>query len=143
MTDFSHLDEYSPDKDLTKEYPLTELAGKYVLIVKQANDSNKQYQSEMLRRSGEGRGQRRKKIKVDAEFLNNLRDGDREIYPKYVVVGWKGVLDSEGEEVEFSSKGCSEFLEVLPNWIFDPLREFCTDPQNFMVVIDSEELGKN
>lgn len=143
MTDFSHLEKYRADQDLTKEYPLTELEGNYILIVKQANDSNKQYMSEVLRRSGEGRGQRRKKIKIDADYLDKLRDMDREVYPKYIVVGWKGVQDSDGQEVAFSSKGCAEFLEALPDWIFNPLREFCTDPENFIVVIDSEELGKN
>ena len=144
MTDFSHLKQYNADESETKEYPLTELSGDYVLIVKQANESNKPYMSEVLRQSGGGRGQRKKKIKIDGKYLEKIREMDKEIYPKFVITGWKGVVDSDGKEVKYSEKKCAEFLQALPDWIFNPLREFCVAPENFLsAVIDSEELGKN
>ena len=44
------------------------------------------------------------------------REQDRDLFPKFVIVGWDGVLDSDGEPVEFTKENCADLLAALPDW---------------------------
>jgi hypothetical protein len=59
-------------------------------------------------------------------------DLDREFFPLYVISGWKGVVDLEGEEVPFSPEVCAEFLAALPDWIVQELSVFAGRAHNFL-----------
>jgi hypothetical protein len=98
----------------------------------------------LLRLTGNTKGARRRKNKeIDAKTLAEHREHDKELYPANVIVGWTGVLDSGNKEVKFSTKEATELLEQLPDYLFDEMRGFANDPENFVAVIDSEEKGKN
>lgn len=144
---FEHLKALEV-KDKTTEFPLTMLRGCPKLIVKPATESNKPYFNEVLRRSAKSvRKAVQGNITVDVETLEKNREDDRSLFPKHVIVGWSGVLDSDGKEVEFSQSNCKEFLHALPDWIFDQIGIFCRKNSNFVDIDldaeDAEDLAKN
>lgn len=142
MTDFSHLSKLEVTKEKTAEYDLVELEGSPTLILCSANENNPGYMNGLLRLSGHG-GKRRTKVKIDAKTMETMRDHDKELFPSHVIVGWKGIQDSKGKDVPFSEKTIQEFIAALPNWIFDGIRTFANDPENFVLSIDSEAKAGN
>lgn len=141
MADFSHLKKLQANHIVSYELP--ELGENAVLKLCSANEGNKGYMNGLLRLTGQTKGQRRKKIKVDADSLKEMQKIDRELYPEHVIVGWSGVLDSKKKEVTFSASEVAQLLEQLPDYMFDEIRAFANDPENFVVGIDSEEKAKN
>lgn len=70
--------------------------------------------------------------RVDANLLaENLRL-DRELFPKYVITGWDGIQDSDGELVPYSQAACAELLEALPDWIVQELSGFAARASHFL-----------
>ena len=66
------------------------------------------------------------------------------LYAKHIVKGWTGIVDNKGKAVEFTEGECLGFLSSLPDWLFDELRAFASDLQNFIEApIDVEEKAKN
>jgi hypothetical protein len=143
MADFSYLKKLAVSAESMVEYPLTELAGSPVLQLRPANDSNSAYMNDLLRLTGQSNGGRKKKVHVDAKLLGAMREHDKVLYPKHVIVGWKGMLDTAGEEVPFSQEDAAAFITMLPNWIFDGVREWAANPENFINTIDSEAIAGN
>lgn len=143
--DFSHLKKHEVT-DKTMEYPLFQIAGDPVptLILKPATEANKPYFNAVLKRS-------KKNIRalqsgsITSKIMDEGRDEDRELYPKFVVVDWKNVCDANGEDVPFSGEHCEEFLRCLPDWIFDDIRKFAGQPTNFTNTepVDVSEKAKN
>jgi hypothetical protein len=127
--DFSHLSKYQID-DQTAEYELP-IEGDPIptLIVRPANEANKTYYNKVFASSTR---RALRASKVNAKALAEQRDEDRELYPLHVVVGWRGIRDSSGADVPFSQENCAEFLRVLPDWIFQGLRNFCASPSVFL-----------
>jgi hypothetical protein len=129
MTDFSHL-KVLEVKNKTAEYTIYQIAGEPVLIVKPATEANKGYFNSVLRRS------RRnlhavKAGSISQKMIKENRAEDRELYPKHIVNGWKTMKDSKGKDVPFSPEAAHDFLEALPDWLFDEIRAFCGASQNF------------
>ena len=140
--DFSHLKQLDV-KNKTASCPLYQLAGEPVLTVKAATEANKPYFNAVLRRS-------RRNIKavqagaINPAMIAENREEDRELFPAHVITGWTGVLDARGEEVPFSREACAEFLQALPDWIFDEMRNFAGNAANFTdTVIDVGGKAKN
>ena len=116
------------------------------LQVMPANDSNKPYMSALLRNNA----QVRRVPKVTLKTLARNRNDDIELYAKYIIKGWENVRDENDEQVKFSIDECVEFLEAIVKdntWIFDDIRMFCSDMNNFIEdgadENDEEELLKN
>ena len=143
MVDFTNVAAYNVTKDNVMEYPLIELAGEPVLILRSATEGNAGYMNGLLRLTGVADGGRRKKIVIDAAMMEETREHDKTLYPENVIVGWKGVVDAEGNEVKFSVKVAKEYMAALPSWIFDRIRTFASEPENFVVKIDSAGKAKN
>lgn len=140
MTDFSHLKKLEIAG--TAEYPMPELGEGTVLTVKPSGESNKEYFNALLRATGAGK--RQKKRKVDAAMVAEIRNQDKELYPKYVIVGWEGLYDAKGAKVKFSPEAAADLLAQLPDYIFDGVRGFCGEPESFVdYVIDVEEQAGN
>jgi hypothetical protein len=142
---FNQLKQFEVEPDKSVKYSLTEIqmnGQTPFLMVKPATEANKPFARAQLLRSNKrvanrgGRG-------VSLETIENTRDDDKELYPRFVITGWGNVFDDTGKEVPFSLKSCEEFLAALPNWVFDNLRQHCTTPTNFagMTVDDMNELG--
>ena len=72
------------------------------------------------------------KGKVDSATMAKMRDQDRKLFSDHVVVGWSGIVNSEGDEVEFNKEDCFDFLKALPLWLMDEIRNFAQEPENFL-----------
>ena len=142
MVDFN-LAAYKVTKDNVMEYPLIELAGEPVLVLRSATEGNADYLNGIMRATGVADGGRRKEIVIDAAMMEETLEHDKALYPECVIVGWSGVIDSEGNKVKFSKKNVREFIEQLPDWIFNRVRTFATKPENFVNKIDSVGKAKN
>ena len=141
MANFTHLKALTADNIV--EYEMPELGPDAVLKLCCANEGNKGYMNGLLRLTGQSKGQRRQKVKVDAESMGKMRAYDKELYPEHVITGWDGVKDDEGKLVKFKPSEVSDLLAQLPDYLFDEIRGFANDPENFVAVIDSEEKAKN
>lgn len=140
MASFSHLAKLEVSGNKTVDFAIFQIEGAPVLHVVAASESNRAYFNELLRKGGK----RQAKKKVDAETVKSNREEDRVLYARHIVKGWSGIKDDKGKVVEFTEGECLGFLSSLPDWIFDELRAFASDLQNFIEApIDVEEKAKN
>lgn len=138
MTDFSYLKKVDVKNNDAKEYHINQIsvAGKTpVLLVAAATESNTVYYNALLRDAIKN-ARKVRKGGVSAEMMKKNRDQDRELYPKYVIKGWRDIVDNSGAVVPFSQEACSDFINDLPDWIFDDIRNYCSDPTNFVEEFD-------
>lgn len=144
MSTFSHLKRLEVSGTTTAEMKLHALDGNPVLILAPALESNKPFFNDSLKAS-------RKNMRavrngnVSANMLEETRDEDRVLYARHIVTGWRNVTDGAGKPVPFSREVCEEFLQALPNWLFDEVREFAGTPSNFIQggQVDVEAVAKN
>lgn len=144
MTDFSNLEALEVTADLTAEYVIHQLrSSKPVLILKPATTANEPYSNGRMRAATDFSRQGG----TETTALEADRAADRKLYPLYVIVGWRGVIDAHGREVEFNKQNVAEFCQKLPGWIFDQVRLFASNPANFVEdavrPAKAEELAKN
>ena len=146
MNQFSHLKKLDVDVKTTAEMTLHAVDGAPVLILAPALESNKGYFNASLKSS-------RKHLRsvrngnMTAALVEDTRDEDRRLYPIYVIKGWRNVQDMNRKDVPFSPEACAGFLDALPNWLFDEVREFAGMPANFVGgngdMVDTETVAKN
>jgi hypothetical protein len=122
--------------------------GEPTLIVAPAFGANKDYFNALLkrRRTGPARLTPKKLTeKLEAHTIEDTRNDDKVLYPRHVIKGWENITDNDGKKVPFSVEEVTEFLKVLPDWIFDEVRVFCVQPENFVEeeLPDTEEVSKN
>lgn len=144
MTQFAHLKQMEVKGGQTANFKMHALDGEPVLIVKPAMESNKPYFNASLKASRSNMRSIRNG-NVTAGLLDETRAMDRDLYSKHVIVGWTNIQDSAGKDVPFDRSVVGDFLEALPNWLFDELREFCGTPSNFIEdgQVDTEAVAKN
>ena len=134
MADFTHLSKLDVPTEVTKDYEMVQITinGKSpVLKVLHAGESNKPYFNELLKRGN--RNQRQIVAgKITTSLIEDNRDENRKLYAKYVVKGWTDVVDAAGKPAAFTPDTCLEFLEALPDWLFDQVTTFCSDAMNFV-----------
>lgn len=139
---FGHLQELEVSKEKTAELELPEIKSSPVLILKHAGEANKRYFNKLLKRSQ--RAQRRiRNRNLNVDVVQETRNQDRHLYAEEVVTGWRNVIDMEGNPVEFSQENVLEFLQALPDWLFDDVRLFAANPENFTEVSPDEEMEEN
>lgn len=144
MADFSHLGQLDVGAS-TADFTIHQITidGKSpTLILKPATEANKGYFNVLLKRAGKS-ARKVRAGSINSGLVEENRDEDRDLYPKFIVVGWKDVLDVNGVEVDFNLEDCIKFLAQLPNWVFDDIRNFAGDPSNFIEMIDLEINAKN
>ena len=144
-SDFSHLQVLDVSADKTAEFKIHQITVNEktpTLIVAPATDANKPYFNALLKRAGKSARQV-KAGKMDASLIEENRDEDRALYPKFVLRGWMDMIDANGKDVKFTPKDAAKFLEALPDWIFDQLRNFCGEASNYSDVMDVEIVAKN
>jgi hypothetical protein len=144
--DFSFLKGLQVTPETTAEYRFSNILlanGKNpVFIVRPATESNKPYFNAVLRRSGKN-AKALSAGQLDSEMIDEGRRDDRELFPKYIVTGWRDVVDSSGELVPFSKEECASFLQQLPDEEFSDLKQYCGNVRNFVKPIDVGDLAKN
>lgn len=93
---------------------------------------NPAYQEAMVARSSN----RQRIASVSEKWITEQQrqqiEDDRDLYPRYVIVGWGGIKDRRGREVRFSVEACTAWMRALPLWIFRRLRVFCMRPESFV-----------
>ncbi len=145
--DFSHNSALDVSSARTSEMTLYHLAGEPVLTGRIAGEANKPYFNQLLRRSARARKVSRATGQISAAQVTENRNEDRELFPKCVLTKWQGVVDSNGAAVEFTIENCAAFLESLPDWVFDDVREHFATTSNFLdpdaLGMDVEEVTKN
>lgn len=143
MPDFSHLEKLDVQRDRIVHYVMYNIEGEPVLHIGPATEANRPYFNALLRKS---RSTARivKAKSMTAGVVEENREDDRILYAKHVVKGWTGIADKEGNEVPFTEENCLDFLKALPGWLFDDLRQYAGDTQNFLVdEMNTEEVAKN
>lgn len=150
MTDYSHLknlDIEGKTADCTLSFQTKptkpgEAAEFPSLKVRPATEANAAFANEQLKMTKKTAVLARAGAFNTATF-KEARDNDRDLYARYVVVGWKGIYDSHGKEQKFNEDECRAFLRALPDHLFDQIRAFCTDPSNFSDQVAVEAIVKN
>lgn len=155
MSDFSHLQKLQvQDGDTPHEFELYEIESKPLLHVRCTNgyapyENSIRAQRDRIERDLKRRqkGKKKGRRRNDQALLELMRAPDREVYPGTIVYGWTTNTDADGNEVEYTDEDCAKFLAALPDWLFDRIRLYCMDPQNFvdqpMTPDDEEELTGN
>lgn len=131
MVDFSNLKKLDVTSESVARWTMMDVEGQPFLNVRLAGEANKPFFNELVRRAKRAN----KAVQagaVGADLLATNRDEDRVLYSKYIVFGWGNVVDSEGKQVPFTEANCLEFLQQLPDWLFDKLRAFCSSVENFV-----------
>ena len=114
------------------EYPLYQIGGEPVLLIRPAGEKNKPYHNALLKRNAKLAARFRAGTKITREMLKENREHDRALYGKHIIAGWDNIVDDTGVEVSYSPEVCSQFLRSLPDWIFDDIRVFAANPANFL-----------
>ncbi len=145
MSDFSHLQALEvTEDDSPHEFELYEIDTAPVLYVR-CTQSYAPYENRIRARRSEIERKHRKAKKgkgrkrANDALLDLMRSPDREAYPGTIVYGWKTNKDANGIEVEYSEDTCRQFLNALPDWLFDRIRLYCMEPQNFVDTGEPDE----
>jgi predicted YcjX-like family ATPase len=129
MPNFSHLQK-AEVRDAELPYKLEQIEGAPTIWFAPGTDVNKTFQNETLRRANQRQRTRRNKL-VTPDTVEASRQEDREIIAKTCAKRWD-VKDADGQDVEFTYENVLEFFQALPNWIFDELRQWVTEPSTFV-----------
>lgn len=145
MVDFSNIEKLDVGGRQRAELTLFQVDGAPTLTLAPALESNKPYFNAALKGARKHqRGTRGGGVK--ASTVSAVRDSNRRLFAKHIVKDWSGVVDADGNEVDFNLEHCEAFLNALPDWLFDEIVEFAGNPANFQVEeddLDVEELEGN
>lgn len=144
--DFSHIKSLDVSTEKPARFKLHQITVNDVtptLLVVPATETNKPYFNALLKRSGKSARAARSGT-ISLGMIADNRKEERDLYPQHVIVGWEDMVDGRtGEEVEFSKAECINFLVNLPNWLFDDIRAFCSNPASFVTELEVEVVAKN
>lgn len=129
--DFSQLSRLQVSDKTTATYRLYQLDGEPTLTVVPATEANAEYFDALLRQS-KATLRNLQSTGASKAALDQRRKDACRLFAAHVVRGWEGVQAADGSIVPFSKEACSAFLNALPGWILDGLRNFCSDPSNFV-----------
>lgn len=145
--DFSYLEGLDITAESTAEFPIHQVSvnGKTpVLILASATSANKPYYNAFLKNIG-GRVRAVRSGVLNASMMDENRDLDRELYPRHVVKGWRDVSDASGKIAPFNQANCKNFMDKLPDLVFDEVRDFAANSASHTgtVEVDVEATAKN
>jgi hypothetical protein len=135
---FNKIKKLAVSSESTAVYEFDVIEGRPSIVVRPATQANPAYLNAVL---GEGKAlARRGKRAMSVATLADNRANDRKLYKKFIVVKWEtpALLDDGTAAVDGQ---IGEFLDALPDDLFDEFRAFCSEPANFRV--EDDELVKN
>lgn len=135
--DFSNVKRQAVGTDRTAIFTFWRLEGNPRLTVRPATEDNPAYMRAILKGSRE-QIRRFRVSDLTPEMLEESREKDRRLFPKFIIVGWDGVLDAMGKPVPFSHDACAEFIAALPRDLFNELRDFCSTVDSFRPETDED-----
>ena len=145
---FSQFDKLKVKPSATAIFTFEEIEGEPALEVRPIGEQNKQYTNNVLKK-GKKTLRTLQKGKMSVKTLKENREQDYCLFSRFVVVKWPTApVDMDGNEVPFSIVNCETFLRAVPVRMFNELREFCGEDDNFLEedeldADDREELVKN
>jgi hypothetical protein len=147
---FSHLEAMKVKSSATAIYTFHEIEGEPSLLVKPAHEINQGYMNAVLKK-GKKMLRSMKRGKLTTAVLKENREQDYQLFPRFIVEGWPTApKDMEGKEVPFTRENCELFLRAIPVEMFNDLRDFCGDIDNFrddedddLDAADREDLAGN
>ncbi len=144
MSKFGYLSKADVGKDAVASYTIHQITvnGRTpTLVLRPATVENSAYFNEVLKRPSQARSLRGGKI--NPAVVRENRADDFRLYPEHVVVGWCDVVASDGSDVDFCKEDVADFLNELPDWIFDEVRGFAGNIENFAGSIDVDTTAGN
>lgn len=137
---FNHIRKLDVPPGATSEFTFYQIQGRPTLTVRPTGEANPPYMNAMFKRS-KGVARRLRSGDMSVDLLEETRDIDLKLYPKYVVTGWKDVETDSGDEAPFNAELVAQFLDALPEDLFDELRAHCGDLSNFRDDPEDEDDG--
>lgn len=131
---FSHLNSLDVNNDNTTDVVLYELEGAPTIYLAPALEANKPYYNDVLRNSMQKAAALRANKGITADMAKTNREEERERFKKHnIVAGWKGLLSADGKtEVKYSKEAAADFIDAIPDWLFDKLHMEASQPQSFI-----------
>lgn len=129
---FDHLKKFDVKAETTTWVELPEVSPKARVRVKPATEANPFYFNAMMKTAG---ARARRMVRTDRMSMADLAENraeDRVLFPRTVLVGWEGILDSDNKPVEFNADSAREFCAKLPDWLFDRIRNQAATPERFL-----------
>ena len=136
MVDFSHVRKGSPTLK-TARYTFYDIQGEPWIEVARADESNQPYFNQLLRT--QARGRRAMRANINTGTLKRNRAEDRRLFPEFIGQRWGNVTDASGMPVPYDKEACRQFLEALPDEMFDDLRDFAANPYSFVEQLPGDE----
>lgn len=127
MFNYQHLSI----KDATSWLEMPEVAPNAKILLKPAAESNAGYYNAMLKLSAARIRQMARKGSAGAEEVAQSREEDRQLFPRHVIAGWEGIPDVEGNMAPFNLDNASKWVQALPDWLFDRIRNAAGSPERF------------
>lgn len=127
---FSHLTKnLQVSKDSLSTYVFYGIEGEPSVIGRPANEANRPYLDAVLR-TGKRLVQKMKAGKLSVSSLQEAREQDLVLYPKYVLTGFaKAPIRQDGQPA--TGEDLSAFLREIPPDMFDEMRAHYADLSNF------------
>lgn len=141
MSQFDHIKARCVDDDATAPFTFEFLEDLPTLICRPATRINEGFFNAVLK-AGKQAARKKKAIrkikgkqKQDAaalkEAIKKARFDDIDLFVAHIVTGWEDVVNKKGKSVEFTPENLRDFLRAIPPEMFDDLRMFCLDIENF------------
>lgn len=138
MVDFSYLASLEIPNE-AKPYSMDISGEDAILHLLPAAESNKPYWNAVLRYSNDKLRGGKKKVVVDAASVEKNRKIDKELLARHCLVGWAGIKDTDGKDVPFTKENGLEFLMALPGHMFDPIKAWAADKDNYITAPDASD----
>lgn len=135
---FKNFDRFQISESSTTELGMSPFLGKNaVLVLAPATDANPNYHNSFLKMTARVRKDLQNDD-ISSDSLDLVRDIQRELYGRFVVVGWSGVEGEPGGEgvgedglVQYSRGNAQKLCRLLPNELFDMLAAEAGNPRSF------------
>lgn len=151
MVDFSQLRKLDITGSTVVEYRFPDIPGEPSIMVAPATDANEVFLNERIRFNAERAAKQakmppRKDVigtestnpQVTIDQIEASREADRVLLSRCCGKAWgTPPVDVNGDTPEFNEANCYDFFKALPNWLFDPLRQFVQNIYNFVPRVTS------
>lgn len=129
---FDHLKKLDVKAETTTWVELPEVSPKARVQCKPATEANPFYFNAMMKKAGARARRMARTDRMSMEDMAENRAEDRVLFPRYVLVGWDGILDDKNQPVPFTRETAGEFCAKLPDWLFDRIRHQVATPERFI-----------
>jgi hypothetical protein len=138
--DLGHIAKLNVDAQETREYCFEDIRGRPTILVLPATRENKALRNAAMKIPLKAVRRIQSTGQLDGRFIDEVAARDLKLYPKYVVRGWgqRPPKERNGTPLPETEEAYAAFLEVLPFDMFEDLRQFCQNANNWREAEDEE-----